>query len=79
MLSWHFNIKGNSKYWKNDSLSLTVETTAYALLAYSALKDETNGIAILLWLAKQRNSYGGFVSTQVREEFFPLNVLLLYF
>ncbi|WAQ99999.1 CD109-like protein [Mya arenaria] len=60
--------EGNNIYWKNDSSSLSVETTAYALLTYSTRDsgqgDRDNGFKILLWLAKQRNPYGGFVSTQ---------------
>ena len=43
-----------------------VEMTGYALLSYlkrqELLQDVTK---IVKWLSKQRNSYGGFASTQV--------------
>ncbi|KAK3612489.1 hypothetical protein CHS0354_024459 [Potamilus streckersoni] len=52
------------RYWKNDSQSLQIEIAAYALLAYTALRDTDNGLPVLRWLIKQRNPYGGFVSTQ---------------
>ena len=56
-------------YYKS---SAEVEMTTYALLAIlheqndksSVVGDEIMGI--VRWLSKQRNSYGGFASTQVR-------------
>jgi hypothetical protein len=50
--------------------SAEVEMTAYALLAILHQSDDnvvTNEVMdIIRWLSKQRNSYGGFSSTQVR-------------
>ena len=49
------------------SPSVSIETTAYMLLAYSSNKHELaqKGPRIVQWLNKQRNAYGGFASTQV--------------
>jgi prenyltransferase beta subunit len=47
--------------------ALSVEMTAYALLSLVKLgskKDMTDARSIVRWLSKQRNSEGGFVSTQ---------------
>ncbi|KAL3843040.1 hypothetical protein ACJMK2_020997 [Sinanodonta woodiana] len=56
--------EGGLRHWKNDSQSLQIEIAAYALLAYTELRDTENGLPVLRWLIKQRNPYGGFVSTQ---------------
>ena len=63
-------------YWteqnKPTKSSAKVETTAYALLAILHEQNDTNSVVsdeimdIIRWLTKQRNSYGGFSSTQVR-------------
>ena len=45
--------------------ALDVEMTAYALLAYNQRDDTINGLRVLKWLGRQRNPYGGFISTQV--------------
>ena len=42
-----------------------IEITAYALLAYSLNKEIAIGLAISRWLSQQRNSLGGYSSTQV--------------
>ncbi|CAI4223765.1 unnamed protein product [Auanema sp. JU1783] len=41
-----------------------VETTAYSLLSYMTLRDTEKGLPIVRWLTSQRNSEGGFSSTQ---------------
>jgi CD109 antigen len=41
-----------------------VEITSYALLTYMAIGDTEKGLPIVRWLSAQRNSYGGFSSTQ---------------
>ncbi|KAJ7374578.1 hypothetical protein OS493_004916 [Desmophyllum pertusum] len=41
-----------------------IEITAYALLAYSLNKDISVGLPISRWLSQQRNSLGGYSSTQ---------------
>lgn len=43
-----------------------VEMTSYALLTYMSLGDTERGLPIVRWLTAQRNSLGGFSSTQVR-------------
>lgn len=43
-----------------------IETTAYALLAISLDKDVVNGLPVVRWLSQQRNSLGGYSSTQVQ-------------
>ena len=56
-------------YYKS---SAEVETTAYALLAILHEQNDKGSVVgneimdIIRWLTKQRNSYGGFASTQVR-------------
>lgn len=45
--------------------SADIEITAYALLAYSREKDISVGLSIARWLSQQRNSLGGYSSTQV--------------
>lgn len=42
-----------------------IEITAYALLAYTLEKDIGVGLAVSRWLSQQRNSLGGYSSTQV--------------
>ncbi|XP_078364931.1 CD109 antigen-like isoform X2 [Oculina patagonica] len=44
--------------------SADIEITAYALLAYSVNKDISVGLPISRWLSQQRNSMGGYSSTQ---------------
>lgn len=44
--------------------SADIEITAYALLAYSLERDLTVALAISRWLSQQRNSLGGYSSTQ---------------
>lgn len=45
--------------------SADIEITAYALLAFSLNKDISVGLTISRWLSQQRNSLGGYSSTQV--------------
>ncbi|XP_072019893.1 LOW QUALITY PROTEIN: C3 and PZP-like alpha-2-macroglobulin domain-containing protein 8 [Amphiura filiformis] len=44
--------------------SAEVEMTAYALLTYTAMGDIAYSLPIVKWLTQQRNSLGGFSSTQ---------------
>lgn len=54
--------------------SLDIEVAAYALLSHFLQFQASEGIPIMRWLSRQRNSLGGFASTQVRDDsFFPLN------
>ena len=45
--------------------SADIEMTSYALLVYAHRADRQNGLPIARWLAQQRNSLGGYSSTQV--------------
>ena len=45
--------------------SADIEITSYALLVYAQRRDRQNGLAVARWLAQQRNSLGGYSSTQV--------------
>jgi CD109 antigen len=61
-------------HWENDhsekisesqmSLTLKIETAAYALLAILKTGDETTARLIMNWLVSKRNVDGGFYSTQ---------------
>lgn len=47
-----------------ESSSINVEMTAYALLSYIQAGRDTDAIPIMKWLISQRNTNGGFQSTQ---------------
>ena len=54
--------------------AVDVELTAYVLLAWLSKasltqKELAKATGIVAWLAKQRNAYGGFSSTQVKSLF----------
>ncbi|XP_063425362.1 CD109 antigen-like [Mytilus trossulus] len=44
--------------------ALDIEITSYVLLIYNLKNDTANGIKVVRWLNKQRNPFGGFISTQ---------------
>lgn len=44
---------------------IDIEMTSYALLTYAVNNNFAEGIPIMKWVTNQRNSYGGFGSTQV--------------
>jgi len=48
----------------NDTLSVDVEMTAYCLLTYLQRGLVTEALPIMRWMVAQRNSNGGFASTQ---------------
>ena len=50
--------------------SAEVEMTAYALLTYVAMGDVASAMPVVKWLSQQRNSLGGFSSTQVSKLLF---------
>jgi len=52
--------------------SADVEITAYALLTLSLNKDTKNGLPVVRWLSVQRNSLGGYASTQVNRNILRL-------
>ena len=47
--------------------SVDIEMTAYGLLTYVLNGDFSGAVSIAKWLVSQRNSLGGFSSTQVRD------------
>ncbi|GAB6027826.1 C3 and PZP-like, alpha-2-macroglobulin domain containing 8 [Chamberlinius hualienensis] len=60
------NKQGTSTYWTSGSKEVTIETTAYVLLAIATLRTKhiQLGSQIARWLISQRNGHGGFTSTQ---------------
>lgn len=58
----HYKVLGNLQ---QTVASAEVEMTAYALLTFAAKRDIAYSLPIVKWLTKQRNSLGGFSSTQV--------------
>ncbi|KAL5011374.1 hypothetical protein ScPMuIL_009925 [Solemya velum] len=64
---WHKHVPEPRYYWSPPHLQsrpIDIEITSYALLTYARLKDFTNGWPLLTWIVSQRNSNGGFASTQ---------------
>ncbi|XP_077993522.1 C3 and PZP-like alpha-2-macroglobulin domain-containing protein 8 [Glandiceps talaboti] len=49
---------------KQSMNSAEVEMTAYGLLTYTVMGDVASALPVVKWLSKQRNSLGGFSSTQ---------------
>ncbi|EPQ04748.1 CD109 antigen, partial [Myotis brandtii] len=62
MLFWVSSASGLSESWQPRSLD--IEVAAYALHSHFLQNRISDGIAIMRWLSGQRNSLGGFVSTQ---------------
>ncbi|XP_015258224.1 PREDICTED: complement C4-B-like [Cyprinodon variegatus] len=58
--------KTNCSYWTNTGIldAITVETTAYALLAAVKIGERSWADKIACWLVRQENYYGGYRSTQ---------------
>jgi hypothetical protein len=57
----------NHDPWEKDKgKALSVELSAYAMLALSAADNRKDGLMVLKWLTSQRNPQGGYSSTQVR-------------
>lgn len=52
-------------WWRRGSRKNQVEMASYALLVYAHKKDINGGLPVLRFLMTQRNSFGGFYSTQV--------------
>ncbi|KAM9666552.1 CD109 antigen [Trichechus inunguis] len=62
MQFWVSSVSKLSESWQPSSLD--IEVAAYALLSYFLQFRVPEGIAIMRWLSRQRNSFGGFASTQ---------------
>jgi len=54
----------NTSHWYGKTRPLDIEMTSYALLTYVERGRTTEALPILRWLMRQRNSQGGFQSTQ---------------
>ncbi|XP_028642176.1 CD109 antigen [Grammomys surdaster] len=72
MLTQQSEKEGDTQFWLSSgptlfgswqARSVDIEIAAYALLAHT-LHRVSEGIPIMRWLIRQRNSLGGFVSTQ---------------
>ncbi|XP_060581140.1 CD109 antigen-like isoform X3 [Ruditapes philippinarum] len=69
MRHWHKAQTSSSShnYWRpshSQANPIDIEMTSYALLVQAAKQDFGNGIPIMKWITSQRNSNGGFASTQ---------------
>lgn len=62
MQFWVSPVSGLSESWQPSSLD--IEVAAYALLSHFLQHRVAEGIPIMRWLSRQRNSLGGFASTQ---------------
>lgn len=62
MQFWVSSVSKLSESWQPSSLD--IEVAAYALLSHFLLYQVSEGIPIMRWLSRQRNSLGGFASTQ---------------
>ncbi|XP_054577629.1 CD109 antigen isoform X3 [Eptesicus fuscus] len=62
MQFWVSSVSGLSESWQPSSLD--IEVAAYALLSHFLQHQVAEGIPIMRWLSRQRNSLGGFASTQ---------------
>ena len=50
--------------WSHQAVSFDIEATAYMLMTYVLRGQVTQALPIMRWLIRQRNSNGGFSSTQ---------------
>ncbi|XP_007484264.1 CD109 antigen [Monodelphis domestica] len=62
MQFWVSSVSKLSQSWQPSSLD--IEIAAYALLSHFLQNRMAEGMPIMKWLSKQRNSLGGFSSTQ---------------
>ncbi|XP_058422750.1 CD109 antigen [Diceros bicornis minor] len=62
MQFWVSSVSGLSESWQPRSLD--VEVAAYVLLSHFRQRQVSAGVPVMRWLSRQRNSLGGFASTQ---------------
>lgn len=71
MKHWHkaqTTTSSHHHYWSpphKQSNPIDIEMSSYALLVYAHNKAFADGLSVMKWLTTQRNSNGGFASTQV--------------
>ncbi|XP_078468473.1 CD109 antigen-like isoform X1 [Lampetra planeri] len=63
LIYWSDSASGQASYYWQPT-AITIETTAYALLAHLRLGKIADAIPIMNWLSQQRNHLGGYASTQ---------------
>lgn len=68
MQFWVSPVSRLSESWQPSSLD--IEVAAYAMLSHFLQHQISEGIPIMRWLSRQRNSLGGFASTQVSDDHF---------
>lgn len=70
MMHWHkVQTSSSSHHWRpahQQSNPIDIEMTSYALLIHAVQNDFAGGMPIMKWITSQRNSNGGFASTQVQ-------------
>ena len=67
---WHKvqSTTSSHSHWRpshQQSNPIDIEMTSYALLIHAVNNDFAGGMPIMKWITGQRNSNGGFASTQV--------------
>uniref|UniRef100_A0A2K6F1Q4 CD109 antigen n=1 Tax=Propithecus coquereli TaxID=379532 RepID=A0A2K6F1Q4_PROCO len=76
MLMWRAEQEEGTQFWVSSASelsdswqprSLDIEVAAYALLSHFLQFQVSEGIPIMRWLSRQRNSLGGFASTQFED------------
>ena len=69
LISWENKKTTNNSTYYHQASSVSIETTGYALMSYIAgqvpFRNALDRSSIAKWMMKQRNSNGGFSSTQV--------------
>jgi CD109 antigen len=61
---WENNPSTSANYWWSYTSTTNIEITAIALTTYAEAGMDTEAFPILQWLIKERNSRGGYYSTQ---------------
>ena len=75
-------VKDDVVIWKppqHQTKASAIENTAYAMLTYVTLDKVADAVPIMRWLVSQRNSLGGYGSTQVVTAAGLLYMILLFF
>jgi len=73
-------MEGDVLIWKppqHQAKTSAIESTAYAMMSYLTLNKISDAVPIMRWLVSQRNSLGGYGSSQV--VIFPIAIPLFFF